>query len=153
MVTYSIFFKVEQLTVCESNLKIEPWISLFLWITTKSFSSLIWVYAIMYILWPRKITFTKNQPSDDSSSDELVDSYRDDDEIEGRDSLDHRIGQSYRSSAASPKKKGSFFKSFGSDANRTYAPIGMYMTTTGLLPPRSLSGETSHKSSEEDIIL
>ena len=49
--------------------------SILLWIATKSFSSLIWVYAIIIIMWPRKTLLSKNSDfvmSDESEGEEAT---------------------------------------------------------------------------------
>lgn len=63
--------------MCESSLDLSPALSILLWYITKAFASLIWVYGCMYILWPRKLTFSTTQQdlvSSQSSDDgnELV---------------------------------------------------------------------------------
>lgn len=49
---------------CEIKLQISPSSQLTLWITTKSFSCLIWVFVIMFIMWPRKFKLFKSQDDD-----------------------------------------------------------------------------------------
>lgn len=58
LLLYSVIFAARDVEVCESQLDLKNWASIFLWLVTKAFSCLIWVYAIMYILWPRKLTLT-----------------------------------------------------------------------------------------------
>jgi len=60
--TYSIVLAIKDVESCDTSLNISPSAQLTLWIFTKTFSCLLWVYAIIYVLWPRHLHLFKERP-------------------------------------------------------------------------------------------